>query len=118
MKRLFLSHPISGWLALIVAFFAVLGHVCVLPHEAHAVTVEPSESHASHGEHSQHDALHTASCEAVQSGVTAAASVVPVAGVVVVPAFAELGRGAIEARQPAVIAASPPLFLLHASFLI
>jgi hypothetical protein len=118
MTRLFRGRPVLGSLALAIALFAVLGHVCVLPHEAHAVAGGPSESHGSHHEHSQQDALHTASCEAVQSTVTPAASMLPVARLAIVATFAELARGAIDARQPLVIAASPPLFLLHASFLI
>jgi hypothetical protein len=118
MKRLFRGRPVLGWFALALALFAVLGHMCVLPHEAHAVAAEPSESHGSHHEHSQHDALHTASCEAVQSSVTPAASVLPAAGLVLVAAFAELAPGGIDVRRPPAITASPPLFLLHSSFLI
>lgn len=118
MELLFRRRPVLRWLALAVALFAVFGHVCVLPHEAYAVAAEPSENHGSHHEHSQDDALHTASCEAVQSSVTPSASVLPVAGSASVVAFAEAARGAIHAPRPPAIATSPPLFLLHSSFLI
>jgi hypothetical protein len=117
MKRLFRGRPVLGWLAVAVALFAVLGHVCALPHEAHAVAAEPSESHQSHDEHSQHDALHTASCEAVPSSVTPAASVLQMTGSVVV-AMAEPAAGALHAPRPSVIATSPPLFLLHSALRI
>ena len=114
MNRLLRGRPVLGWLALTVALFAVMGHVCVLPHEAHAAPVEPSESHG-HDEHSQHDALHTASCEAVPSSVTPAASVLQVTGSVIATTFGKPGGGALHAPRAPAIDTSPPLFLLYSA---
>ena len=118
MNRVFRRRPVLRWLALVVACVGVLGHVCALPHEAHAGAVEPSESHDRHDEHSDHDALHAASCEAVPSTVTPAALVVPAAHPVIVTAVAAPARGAIYGARPAAIDTSPPLFLLHSALRI
>jgi hypothetical protein len=118
MTRLFRGRPVLGSLALAIALFAVLGHVCVLPHEAHAVGAESADGHGSHDEHSQHDGLHAASCEAIPSTATAAASAAPVgASVMVVTAAAPAGGLIHASRRPATVT-SPPLFLLHSALRI
>jgi hypothetical protein len=117
MKRLFRGRPVLGWLAVAVALFAVLGHVCALPHEAHAVVAEPSESHDSHDGHSSHDALHTASCEAVAPTVTSSAPVLQAVGAAVVASAAPVAV-VIHAPRSRATATSPPLFLLHSALRI
>jgi hypothetical protein len=98
----------------------MLGHVCVLPHEAHAVTAEASADHGSHDGHSEHDALHMASCEAVAPSVTSLASVAePAARTVVIAACVAAPDGvANHASRSRDTATWPPLFLLHSTLRI
>src|SRR5207247_6490248 len=51
-------------IAIIVAIFAVLGHICVLPLHAHAITVD---GHGSHDDDTADESVHTASCEGLKS---------------------------------------------------
>jgi hypothetical protein len=104
---------------LALALLAMLGHVCALPHDAHAGGDEPSGHHDSHDHDgaSPHDALHSASCEAVRSSVTPSAPIVNAAGVPV--ATMPLGMEHREtAGRPFAIMTSPPLFLLHSALRI
>jgi hypothetical protein len=119
MKRFVRGRPALGWLVLALALFAVLGHVCVLPHEAHASGDEPPGHHDSHHDGpAPHDALHSASCEAVRSSVTPAAPIVAAAAMAVTVMPSGIERGAIPTVRPLAIAPSPPLFLLHSAFRI
>src|SRR5688572_111328 len=119
MKRFVRGRPALGWLVLALALFAMLGHVCVLPHEAHASGDEPSGHHYRHHDGSSpDDALHSASCEAVRSSVTSAAPVVHAAGTPVTTLPSGLEHGAMPGRLPRAVATSPPLFLLHSSLRI
>jgi hypothetical protein len=118
MTRVFSGRPVIRWLALAVALFAVLGHVCVLPHETHAVTADPSEHHGSHDGHSEHDAVHAASCEAVAASVASPAPVLLADGRVVVAAATVPATMVSRTPRSRTSATSPPLFLLHSAFLI
>lgn len=115
MTRLSSRRPGFWSLALAVALFAMLGHVCVLPHEAHAVTAD----HGSHDGHSEHDALHMASCEAVAPSVTSLASVAEAAAGTFVIAACVASEGVVShASRARDTATSPPLFLLHSTLRI
>jgi hypothetical protein len=117
MQRLFGSHGIIGWLTLAVAVFAVLGHVCVVPHEAHAVTDAGATGHGQHEGHSHDDAVHAASCEAVAASVASSAAVLHTVGSVM-RATCTPAPTVIHAAGGPVPATSPPLFLLHAALRI
>jgi hypothetical protein len=111
--------PRHGFVAaalLIVAIAAVLGHVCVLPVHAHAV---PVEGHGSHDDETSEQAVHAASCDALKTSS-------PAPSIVLVPATVpaidvepvSLKGHAFDAAPVSAHPESPPLFLLHAAFLI
>lgn len=109
------SHQPAAVLLLLVAVLAVLGHVCVLP--AHAEDDTPG-AHHSHdpGTDEGDDAVHAASCDAVRGSSPVVAPMASVARAGAgMPATSIVTR--IAAEPPASLA-PPPLFLLHASFLI
>jgi hypothetical protein len=103
---------------LAVAFCVVLGHVCVLPHEAEAANADERADHGSHDGHSEHDALHAASCEAVTPNVMSSASALEAAASLV-PATSDVPVAILtHARRSGASATSPPLFLLHSALRI
>jgi hypothetical protein len=107
---------------LAVSILTVLGHVCAVPQLAHAAFL-PSEE-ADHGDAAGHaDAFHDASCEAtvtkaVTAGLSSTDSFTPVdvaSGHARIPATPTARAAFAKATAPP---ARPPLFLLHATFLI
>ena len=108
------------WLAvvpLVVLVFTLLGHVCVLPLDAHAHRPSSAADDSDADHHDPGHAVHAASCEVIRS--TASPSdvgpeLVHRLGHSVVVAVTELARSTV--LSPSV--KSPPLFLLNASLLI
>jgi hypothetical protein len=101
---------------LIIAVIAVLGHVCVLPVHAHAV---PVDGHGSHDDDSSENSVHMASCDALKSA-SATPSILPAATsmpLVAVELLVLKGH-AVDVAPARAHSGSPPLFLLHAAFLI
>jgi hypothetical protein len=113
------------WLLITVALLLAMGHVCALPGHAHAapppVDGEADEHRHPTPEGHRHpspnaDESHLEACEGLRS---AAAQLVVV--FVTAPAPLTLTRTTGDARshqRPSFVAASPPLFLLHASLRI
>jgi hypothetical protein len=97
-------------LLLAVAVATMLSHVCVLPHE-HAEAMDEDRE-------AGHDALHGASCEALRASPTQP----PLLDWIVLATAPDLGEPPAShvdhSRAVVARAASPPLFLLHASLLI
>jgi hypothetical protein len=112
------GHRRAGWittLLLVAAMLGLLGHVCVVPLPAHAL---PIEGHGSHDDDAADHSVHTASCEAAKGGSTVA-GLMPIpraAELAVAPAPSLVRRLGVAPNVPT--AESPPLFLLHAAFLI
>ena len=107
-----------------IAAFAILSHVCVLPH-AHAAVLHPhawdgviaaeeSKSHADEPEHD--DAIHNASCTALRTAFSSPAPLA--AGAAVLPAILEPLERVMVVAALTPTWSPPPLFLLHASLLI
>src|SRR5262245_43828537 len=59
---------------LIAALAGLVGHICVIPLHAHVV---PIEGRGSHDDDAADHSVHTASCEAAKSGISAPALVPP-----------------------------------------
>jgi hypothetical protein len=114
MRLLPRLHGFVAAALVMIAVVAVLGHVCVLPGHAHAV---PVEGHGTPDEAPADNAVHRASCDALKS-TSPTPSVVRAATwtalIVVEPVSVRL----VDAVSAVVQAESPPLFLLHAAFLI
>jgi hypothetical protein len=103
-----------GAIAVIIAIFSVLGHICALPLHAHAV---PVEGHGSHDDDTADHSVHTASCDALKSG-RPVLSAPPVVAVVPLMTPVPSVDASLDQRPADARAESPPLFLLHAAFLI
>jgi len=101
-----------------LGLFVVLSHVCALPVHAAGLATLVGHTHGAHDESSADDSVHGGSCEAVRS-VFAVTPPVPLAAAaaVLVPIVTHLVQRPLD-RSPSAVATSPPLFLLHASFLI
>jgi hypothetical protein len=100
----------------LIAFAAVLSHVCVLP--AHAHGDAPHDAAHDHGDREHPgDGVHAASCEVVRAAVPGLAPPALVAPLAAVVSVTVTSAGIVEAPTPPV-ASSPPLFLLHAALLI
>ena len=97
---------------IVLGVLLMLGHVCELPVETPSIIghAEAEESDG-HG-----DSIHAASCEAAAAGPVAPVVVEAVAVAVLDPAPPAVD--AVRAVPLRTATASPPLFLLHASFLI
>jgi len=108
----------SYWVLIALAMVMVLGHICALPFHAHAGAITTHEERqAHHGEEGpDEDVAHVASCDAVKSAPTAGIVLVPLGSIAVVAQ--EWTRQLCETYAGAIVAGSPPLFLLHASLLI
>ena len=99
-------------IVLIVALFATLGHVCVLPLDTHATATDTDDHDG--------EALHAASCEALRS---TGAPLVRTTGIMVATVAitserlcpADLRR--VVASAP-IVRGSPPLYLRHSALLI
>ena len=100
-----------------LGLFVVLSHVCVLPVDATGLATLAGHTHGAHDESSSDDALHGASCEAVRSTFAATPPVLPAASTTPARLVAPSVPRPLVSRL-AVVAPSPPLFLLHASLLI
>ncbi len=115
----------NAWRRLVVgiALLAVATHICVGP--AHAElwpfpSATPAQTPAEAGQHHDDgaaDALHAASCEAVSPGAVGCAPVITASTWSLhLDALTPAWRPTVV---PGIVAVeSPPLFLLHASFLI
>lgn len=108
-----------SWFVIALASVMVLTHICAGPLHAHAGVVTTLEGHESHhgGAEADGDAGHAASCDVLKT-----ASVAPVVAVLVpvgtVPVLVALRARGLTELDPCVTDGSPPLFLLHAAFLI
>jgi len=104
-------------LFLALGLFVVLSHVCALPvHEAGLATLI-GHTHGAHGEPSADESVHGASCEAVRSTFAGTPPVLPATPATPVRVVTHIVQRPPD-RPLAAYATSPPLFLLHASFLI
>lgn len=99
-----------------LGLFVVLSHVCALPVHAAGLATLVGHTHGAH-ETSADESVHGASCEAVRSTFTVAPPVLPATPATSVRVVTQIVQRPLE-RPLSVFATSPPLFLLHASFLI
>jgi hypothetical protein len=105
---------VARWGLLVLSLVMLSGHICVLPTHGH---VEATPSH-SNGDHSHDESMHAASCEALLSAGKASHAVFTLSpSVTSVPVEQPKGRVRL-AGTPPLPTVSPPLFLLHAAFLI
>ena len=102
------------WPLIVLGVLLTLGHICELPLETSSIL-----GHAQAGESDGHDgSIHAASCEAAVTG-PGVLVVVPADTadrLVSNPVVAVVGVG--HGVRAVNVTPSPPLFLLHASFLI
>ena len=105
---------IGRWGLLALSMVLLTGHVCVLPTHGH---VEAAPSHPN-GDHSDDESMHAASCEALASAGKASHAVFTLSPSVASVPVEQPGRQARLADPRPVPTVSPPLFLLHAAFLI
>ena len=98
---------------LVLAIFIGLAHVCAEPSDAHMVSETPYAAPEPHD-----DAFHAASCDAILP--SPAVDLTPTAGAWLTYSVMPMPiiRAAPTAASPVEPKSSPPLFLLHASFLI
>jgi hypothetical protein len=104
-------------LLLALSLFVILSHVCALPAHAAGLDTVLGHTDAAHDHHAGDESVHGGSCEAVRSTAVVQPQPAPAPAVAGVPVVRLLVRPTPERARPA-IAASPPLFLLHASLLI
>jgi len=101
------------------AALTLLGHICP-PSSAHTLVTATGESHDASGS----EAAHLASCDATtsRSGAPLVGGAAGVASVVAQPVSRAVLAGwdppSAVAVRPIRAGSSPPLFLLHASFLV
>ena len=100
-----------------LGLFVVLSHVCVLPVHAAGLATLIGHTHGTHDDPSADESVHGASCEAVRSVFTVPTPILSVTPAASVRPIAHDVQRPLE-RPLSVVASSPPLFLLHASFLI
>ena len=100
-----------------LGLFMILGHICALP--AHAAGLDSVLGHTGAAHHGQaaDESVHGGSCEAVRPVFAVQPPVVPVMTAVSVTVATRPVRPSPD-RSLTPVAASPPLFLLHASLLI
>ena len=102
---------------LLVAIGAVLGHVCLMPFHAHAGdTAAATEDRGAHDDGDDR-AAYRASCEALRTTPAELPSVAVMAAALPSPLPLFVRQGS-SVRAPVFRAELPPLFLLHAAFLI
>jgi hypothetical protein len=105
----------------VLALFAVIGHSCVAPGHAHALTpssVHESETPAADHSHSDGGAVHAASCEAVRSGAASVATPSALAATPLVSVATEGDQRRSRVVASAPVSASPPLYVTHRALLI
>jgi hypothetical protein len=98
-----------------VAVFAALAHICAGPLHAHAGGATAHEEQ--HSEHDDGDSAHGASCEALKTATTIPVPLVA-SCITAIRVADAVGRSAPAFVSAPVTTPSPPLFLLHAAFLI
>lgn len=110
------------WMLALLVLLLVLGHACELPAYADVVgTLQTAEEshHSNDGHHAGEKGL---SCDAVSAtSIPGHPRVAAALEISLVPQVTDPARPRMVARSlegPAKFAARPPLFLLHASFLI
>jgi hypothetical protein len=105
----------TRWALLVSSVAIMMGHICVLPGHVHAeASVEHTDGHHSPD---ADESIHAASCEAVRSAWIGFPIVLAISsGAVTTPAGQAKVWITSSGRSPSV--KSPPLFLLHSSFLI
>jgi len=100
-----------------VGLFVVLSHVCALPVHAAGLATLVGHTHGAHDEPSTDESVHGASCEEVRSVFAVTPPVLSAMPATPVRVVTHIVQRPLE-RPPSAHATSPPLFLLHASFLI
>lgn len=109
----------SYWFVIALAIVMVLAHICAGPLHAYAGAITTHEGHESHhgGSEAERDAGHAASCDALKTPSVgpAVAVLLPVG---TVPVLVALQVRRLTELDACVATGSPPLFLLHAAFLI
>lgn len=100
-----------------LGLFVVLSHVCALPVHAAGLATLVGHTQGAHDESSADESVHGASCEAVRSTFAVTPPVLPATPATPVRVVTHIVRRPLD-RPLAAFATSPPLFLLHASFLI
>jgi hypothetical protein len=103
-------------LFLALGLFVVLSHVCALPVHAAGLATPVGHTHGAH-EPSADESVHGASCEAVRSTFAATPSLLPATPATPARVVTQVVQRPLD-RPLSAFATSPPLFLLHASFLI
>jgi hypothetical protein len=110
------SVTVTRWGVLVLSVLMLTAHICVLPTHGH---VEAAPSHAD-GDHSDDgdESVHAASCEALpSSGIASQAVFTLSARIAPVPVEQPKRWVGRDGTSP-LPTTSPPLFLLHAAFLI
>ena len=100
-----------------LGLFVILGHVCASPLDAAGLDTVLGHSAAAHHGPSADESVYGGSCEAVRPAFAVQPPVVSVVKAVSVTVVTRLVRPSPK-RSLSPVAASPPLFLLHASLLI
>ena len=100
-----------------VGLFVVLSHVCALPVHGAGLATLVGHTHGAHDEPSTGDSVHGASCEAVRSVFAVTPPVLSAMPATPARVVTQVVQRLLD-RPLSAYAASPPLFLLHASLLI
>lgn len=116
MKGMAGCFMVARWGLVALSVMMLTGHVCVLPTDGHVDTAprHVDEAHPPDAD----EAVHGASCEALPSSWVACPAAFTISSVVVASPVEQPKRQIGSSSISASPTASPPLFLLHAAFLI
>jgi len=110
------SVVMARWGFLVLSVVMLTGHICVLPTHGH-VEAAPLHADGDHA-HDVDESVHAASCEALpSSGIASQAVFTMSASIASVPVEQPKRWVSRDGTSP-LPTISPPLFLLHAAFLI